>query len=173
MRCTVRTLLPVCLVLSAAPLAAQQAKPGARTKEHHGDMAAVHCGAGLVELRDHGMDAIPAHMGLPTPAIVLHHRKELQLTAAQIQKLQALNDTDAQKCVQHMEAAIKANGAADAVLEQPNPDINAYDRNLREGTSQLVQAKELIARARIASRALLTDAQWAELQRLMHTRPKS
>jgi Spy/CpxP family protein refolding chaperone len=106
-------------------------------------------------------------MGPPTPAMLLHHKQELALTSAQVTRLEALQKEAEPACVRHMQLAMSGHRAANQLLTPTTPDFAAFSKTLKEAVEHMVDGHVVMARAAVASRALLTAAQRQKLEQLM------
>jgi hypothetical protein len=102
------------------------------------------------------------------PKMLLKHREMLQLTASQVEQLEALQAAHKADCEKRMAAAKAADAAAAAALAAAEPDVAAYEARLREAAGHRVDCKVDMARLGQAGAALLTDAQRAHLPHLQH-----
>jgi hypothetical protein len=157
---------------TAAALQAQQHQHGARGQ----DMTAMHCGAGMGAM--HGMSAgqqqMPAGqhnmmemMGPPTPAMILHHKQELGLSAQQVARLETLQKEAEPSCTRHMQLAMTAHKAANELLAAAAPDFAAFAAKLKESTAHMVEGHVALARAAVAARDVLSLEQRQTLENLM------
>jgi len=168
----------------ATPLVAQRqhAPPGAQAHE----MAAMHCGGGMSGMADmpahagramsgarmegmmHGMDM----MGPPPPAMVLRYKEQLELSSAQVTRLETLQKQAEPGCRQQMQLGMAAHQAANQLLETGAPDFAAYQAKLTEATAHMVQGHVMMAKAAVAARGVLTAAQRQTLKSLMQPMPR-
>jgi hypothetical protein len=102
------------------------------------------------------------------PKMLLKHREMLQLTASQVEQLEAMQAAHKADCERRMQAAKAADAAAAAVLAAAEPDVSAYEARLREAAGHRVDCKVDMARLSQAGAALLTDAQRVHLPHLQH-----
>lgn len=179
-------------MLAAVPAAAQQthgshgtqggghqhgAQQQAGGHEHCEKHAARH---GQGEHAAHGQQAHgqQAHGGMmeqhrTAPKMLLKQRDMLQLTAAQVEQLEALQAAHKADCEKRMAAVKAAEEAAAAALSQATPDLTAYGARLREAANHKVDCKVDMARISQAGAALLTAQQRAHLSHMQHGAPGS
>lgn len=176
-----RLALTLAIALGAgSPVVAQQ-HPDPPTAPGH-DMAALHCGAGMSGMTQgmpsgqHAMPGMRAEgmmhgmmdmMGPPTPAMILHHKQQLGLHAAQVTRLEALQNEAQPACMRHMHLGMTAHQAANQLLDGAAPDFAAYAGNLKEATAHMVEGHVAMAKAAVAARDVLTAAQRQTLKSLL------
>jgi len=97
--------------------------------------------------------------GGPGPAMILRMGDALNLTDEQRSRLEAIQTEYSDSVEPLMSGAREAHQNAAAALEGDSPDIEAYDRALREGADQMVQAHVAMARAAAEARDVLTEEQ--------------
>lgn len=174
-----RIALTVALALGAGSPALAQQHPRPAAPTH--DMAAMHCGAGMSAMTpamppgQHAMPGMraesPVHgmdmMGPPAPAMILHHKQELGLNAAQVTRLETLQNEAQPVCMRHMQLAMAGHQAANQLLEAAAPDFTTYAAKLKETTAHMVEGQVAMAKAGVAAREVLTPAQRQTLKTLM------
>lgn len=143
---TIGTLM-VTALLATAPAAAQQ-----HGHAQHGEKAAGQQGMA-------GMQHCAHMMGGMTPAMVLSHGDHLDLSAAQVERLEALRDERMAESQAHMQQAMGAQSAAAEMLQDDEPDFGAYEARLRTAADHMVQAHTAMARSAVATRDVLTEEQ--------------
>lgn len=168
------------LTLAASPLAAQ--RPGTPPGQMRpNDMAAMHCGGDMPMHQmggGPGRAGMPMHsdsmrgpmmemMGPPTPAMILHHKEELKLSADQVARLENLQKQAEPACTQHMRMAMELHRAANAMLDDATPDFAAYTARLKEATSHMAEGHVAMAKAAVGARDVLTPAQRTSLKESM------
>ncbi len=159
---------------AAAPLPAQQHQPPTAANT----MTAMHCGGGMAMMRgpdtpQHQMRRMRADsmgtgmmgtsmmemMGPPGPAAILRYKAQLNLTAAQVTRLEALKKDAETACTEHMRLGMTAHQAANQLLEAAAPDFAAYSAKLTEAAGHMVEGQVAMARAAVAARDVLTPSQ--------------
>lgn len=103
-------------------------------------------------------------MGAAGPGMLLRLKGTLQLTDAQVSRLETLQQELSQEHEQHEKAAGEAQRAAAAALSAEQPDLAAFQAKLQEAAGHGVQAHVAAARAAVEARAVLTDEQRARLR---------
>ena len=172
------TLALAAITLTVSPIAAQ--RPGQMNPQA---MAAMHCGGDMPmgAMGGPGMPGMPgmpmrdsAHhammmemMGPPTPAMILHHKADIKLSAAQVTQLETLQKQAEPACTQHMQAAMAAHHSANALLDARSPDFAAYTARLKEATAHMVEGHVAMTKAAVAARDVLTPAQRESLKSSM------
>lgn len=116
-----------------------------------------------------GMEHCTAMMGGPAPAMILHHSEELDLSADQVSRLEALRDRARTTAHPHMTQAMQAHAAAAGHLEGDQPDFDAYEAALREAADHMVQSHTAMARAAVETRQVLTADQQARFSQVSHS----
>ena len=173
---------------SASPILAQVHQHAPAAAQQPG-MAAMHCGAGMAAmmhgassgrrtmpglLADSSMRAMMMEMmGPPTPAMLLQHKQQLDLTADQVSRLEALQKEAEPACTQHMRLGMTAHHEANQLLDAAAPDFTAYANKLKKATAHMVAGHVVMAKAGVAARGVLSDAQkqsWKSLMGQMHKR---
>lgn len=194
---THRFALMAALALGAASPAMAQQHQHPATPAQAPDMAAMHCGGGMVAMM-HGMppgqrgmpgmradsmmhvmpgmraEGMMAMMGPPTPAMILNHKGQLGLSAEQASRLEALEKEAEPVCSQHMRLGMTTHQTANQLLEAAEPDFSAYASQLKQATAHMVEGHVVMARAAVAARDVLTAAQRQTLKNVMeqmHKRP--
>lgn len=142
----VKTLTLAALV-AATPVAAQQGQHA---------MPPAHAGM---------MDCMTMMGGAP-PAMILRHADELDLSAEQVDRLEALHRARAERA-QPMQPMMEAHMAAAEAVKGESPDLEAYEAHLREAMGHMVRAHVDMARAAVEARAILTAEQTDELRDVM------
>lgn len=102
-------------------------------------------------------------MGAAGPGMLLRVKGTLDLTDAQVSRLEALQQKLSQEHEQHETAAGEAQRAAAEALSAEQPDLAAFQARLQEAAGHRVQAHVAAARAAVEARAVLTDEQRAKL----------
>jgi Spy/CpxP family protein refolding chaperone len=105
---------------------------------------------------------------------VLHHKADIKLTAAQVSKLEALQKQAEPECAHHFQAAMASHMAANQLLEAASPNFSAYDAKLKEAATHMVEGMEVMAKAGVSARDVLTPAQRQTLKtrmEQMHKKP--
>jgi Spy/CpxP family protein refolding chaperone len=113
---------------------------------------------------DSGMMAAGMHMMMAGPEMVLHLREPLELSPAQVQRIEAIRDSVQREHRPHAHAAMRAMGEAGAMLEASNPDLSRYEARLREAADHYVQAHAAMARGWLRAREVLTPEQRSNLR---------
>lgn len=98
-------------------------------------------------------------MGVPDADMILHMKAPLALTAAQVKRLEAIRTQARQAAKPHMDAAMAAHRAANAMLEASSPDYARFQAKLREAAEQMVRAHVEMAKGAVQARAVLTPEQ--------------
>jgi Spy/CpxP family protein refolding chaperone len=153
------------LFLAAAPLAAQgheqhqqhQQRQQAGEHAQHG-MPMMH--GSMMQDGGHCM----AMMGSTGPGMILRHAEHLDLSAEQVQRLEALRDRAHEGGMGHMKAAMDAHTRARALLDADRPDFDAYEAQLQEAAGHMVQAHTAMARVATEARGILTPEQRSQLE---------
>lgn len=109
-----------------------------------------------------GMDAM--HGG---PGMILRSSQALALTAAQTERLEALQERVRSEHQEHMQAAMAAHQEAAAALEGDAPDLDAYSAALNEAADHMVVAHVAMTRATLDAREILTPEQREKLGEAM------
>lgn len=155
---TIATTLSL-LLIGVAPAMAQQDHPHTAERESAmGMMGMQHCMAMM------GGTAM-------APMLLLEMQDSLELTDAQVRRLEALRDRAQTEAMPHMHQAMMAQRAAAETLDADDPDLDAYEARLREAMNHMVLAHMAMARIGLESRQLLTPEQRtaaAALARRMH-----
>jgi uncharacterized membrane protein len=132
------------------------ARPGAM---QHGAMGGT----------QHGAAAQGAGQEMPgiehpiTPTMLIHHAKELELTAEQQAKVTQLARTSQASCETHLKAAAESHKAASTVLDNASVDVGAYQGRLREAADHAIEAHVAVVKAGVDAAALLSPAQREKL----------
>lgn len=100
-------------------------------------------------------------MGGASPAMILGHGDELDLSPDQVRQLEALRERS--DGAAHMRGAMASHGQAAELLRADRPDLAAYEARLREAADHMVQAQTSMARTAVEARAILTPEQRAVL----------
>ena len=98
------------------------------------------------------------------PGTVLQFRGPLNLTDAQVQRIETIRDRAGEAHQPHMQAAMRAMQEAAGMLETPTPDMSGYEAKLREAANHHVLAHATMARAWLEAREVLTAEQRSNLQ---------
>ena len=142
------------------------------------DMSAMRCGAGMEGMmhgmpKGHAMGMMKSGMmmhgmmGPPTPAMILHHKDDLALSATQVTQLESLQKQAEPACTQQMQAGMTSYRAANEMLQASTPDYNAYTAKLKDACAQMMEARVTLAKAAVGARAVLTPAQREKLTGMM------
>lgn len=99
-----------------------------------------------------------------SPAMILRLRGPLGLSAEQVQRLEAIEQRTGPLHEQHMQAAMRAMGEAEALLESDSPDLARSEAKLREAAEHHVQAHLAMVRASVEARGVLTPGQRSNLR---------
>jgi hypothetical protein len=157
-------------LLLAAPLHAQtshdhSAREGA-AHAHCAMHAAKHGGgeAAAVQHAMHGADAVHRY----APKLMLHNRAMLQLTAAQVERFEALQAQHEAECHERMERVKAAEAAAAAALELQKPDVALFEAKSREAANLKIDCKVDMVRIGQQALAALTAEQRAHLAHMSH-----
>lgn len=185
------TLTSALTIAVGSPLFAQQPQHQHQpTPASRGDMPAMHCGGGMAMM--HGMSGqhemmmradstrggmmsgMMDMMGPPGPAVILGHKTQLGLSAAQVTRLEALQKGAQPACAEHMRLGMAAMQDANRLLDAAIPDWSAYAAKLKEATAHMAEGHVAMARAAVAAREVLTAAQRQTLKdraAQMHKQP--
>ncbi len=120
------------------------------------------------------MSGMAMMMGPPGPAMILHQKAKLGLSAAQVGRLEALQKQAQPDCAHHMQLAMTSHMAASQLLDAATPDFSAFEARLKEATTHMVEGHVVMAKAAIAARDVLTAAQRQTLENqmgMMHKMP--
>jgi len=168
-RYTIAFMAAVALSASAAVLAQQQMQ--------HPDMVAMRCGGGMggrmsEMMKGHAMGGsghpmMYSMMGIPSPAMILHHKDDLALSGAQVTQLENLQNQVEPGCKHHMQAGINDFRSANQLLDAASPDFGAYSAKLKEGSMHMVEAHVALAKAAVGARDVLTAAQRDKMKSMM------
>jgi len=93
------------------------------------------------------------------PGVLLQHQERLKLNDVQTARLQALQKQAQADCAQHVRLAMPAQRTAIQLLEATPPDFAAYAAKLKEASAHTVEAELAMAKALVAARKVLTNAQ--------------
>jgi Spy/CpxP family protein refolding chaperone len=119
-------------------------------------------GPGMRQMMGQGMGVMST--GGPGPAMILRMGDALNLTDEQRVRLQAIQGEYSGSVEPLMAAVMRAHQEAAAALAGDPPDIEAYERALREANDRMVEAHVAMARAAVEARAVLTDEQLGQLE---------
>jgi Spy/CpxP family protein refolding chaperone len=150
---------PVALQCGVATAPRVQARPAARGagKGRSGD--ALRAGRGsMAERPDRTMETIGS-IAQFLPGVLLQHQERLKLSDVQTARLQALQKQAQADCAQHVRLAMPAQRTAIQLLEATAPDFAAYAAKLKEASAHTVEAQLAMAKALVAARKVLTNAQ--------------
>ena len=148
---------------------------------HGQNMAAMHCGGGMATMMEHkpGQGRMPGMpmpmggqnhmemMGPPTPAMILHHKQDLSLTQAQVNRLNALQKEMEPECTKQMEAAMATHRAANKLLDAAKPDFKAFAAGMKQATGYMAEGHVVMAKAAVAARDVLSAEQRQKLAKVM------
>ena len=167
------------LVLTAAIALGTAASVQAQEHPHtgsapHPDMPAMFCGGGMGGMM-HGMsghrmgskEMMAGMMSVPSPAMLLRHKDDLDLNATQVTQLEALQKQAQPGCMQHMQMGMTEHRAADQMLQAAKPDLTAYAAKMKEAAAHMVEGNVAMLKAGIAARDILTPAQRAKCEEMM------
>jgi len=166
------TMALALFALAAAPVAGQRMQMGAAGQ--HGamkDQAMMQtCHAmmgGSAAIQGHAMmggemTGMMQGMG-SSPAALLSAAERLQLTPEQRALLEGLAKASDESQRAHLQSAMAAHQRAAEVLASDSPDLRAYERDLQEAASHMVQAHMVMTRASLEARAVLAPAQRTEM----------
>ena len=162
-------LIAAVLILGASDLSAQVDGQGSGMGRGmmEGGMLGGMMGNGMMsaevmDMMGHGVGMMAT--GGPGPETILRMGDALNLTAEQRSRLQAIQTEYTDSVLPLMAGVREAHESAAAALEGESPDFEAYERALREGAEQMVQAHVAIARAATEARDVLTDEQRERLR---------
>lgn len=119
-------------------------------------------GPGMMQMMGQGMGMMAT--GGPGPAMVLRMGDALNLTEEQRERLQAIQSRFSESAEPLMAAVMEAHRSATSALQGESPDLDAYERALREGADRMVEAHMAMARAAAEARDVLTEEQRGRLQ---------
>jgi Spy/CpxP family protein refolding chaperone len=154
-------------LFAAAVLTASAARVVQQHVQNAG-MSAMSCGGGMMGMMHEmpkGHDMMMKHgmmrgmMGPPSPAMILHHKENLSLSAEQVTKLESLQKQAEPACAQQLQAGMASYKAANEMLQADSPDFSAYSAKLKEACGQMMEARLTLAKASVAAREVLTPAQ--------------
>jgi len=119
-------------------------------------------GSGMMQMMGQGMGMMAT--GGPGPTTLLRMRDALELTGAQVSRLEEIQ-REVQNTVQpQMTAMMSSHDAARQALEGDAPDFDAYQRSLQAAANIMVQTHVAVARAQVDARKVLTPEQTARLE---------
>lgn len=158
-------VLVMAAALIGAPVAAQERPAGAPadTSRRAGHMQPGMMQPGMPGGMTGMMQAMHGQGGMmgmaAGPAMVLRLRESLELTDAQVERLEALRDTAQSQARQHMAQGMQAMHSAGERLSTASPDLEAYEAQLREAAEHIILAHTVMARAAVRAREVLTPEQ--------------
>ena len=122
---------------------------------------------GMGEMGMHGMESPMMGSGMmgtmgathAGPGMILGASDALELTPAQIDQLQALQERGGAEHREHMQAAMSACQDASAALAGAAPDLDAYAAQLNEAADHMVVAHVAMTRTALEAHELLTPEQ--------------
>jgi Spy/CpxP family protein refolding chaperone len=162
-------------LFAVAPLHAQhthgQHQQQAQQQAHeHGAEGGMHCpmheekhGAGG-EHASHGSDPVHRY----APMMLLQHREMLNLTAAQAERLEALQAAHKADCHARMERVKAAEQAALAALTAATADVATFEAKSREAANLKVDCKVDMVKMGQEALTVLTAEQRAHLAHMGH-----
>lgn len=106
--------------------------------------------------------------GIASPGMILKVADQLDITADQRTRLEALQTSLAASVKPHMEAAMMGHQQAAAALKSDRPDIKAYESALETAMTHMTQAHVATAAAGLEARAVLTAEQRTRLASAAH-----
>jgi Spy/CpxP family protein refolding chaperone len=157
------TFLFASLFLAAAPLAGQTAHSHGAAGEA-APAAKEHCAMHAEKHGEKHDDAVHRY----APKKLLEHRAMLNLTAAQVERLEALQAQHKADCHARMELVRAAETAAEAALLQEAADLRTFEVKLREAANLKVDCKLDMARTGQVAFGLLTPEQRTHLAHMSH-----
>jgi Spy/CpxP family protein refolding chaperone len=114
-------------------------------------------GADMMQMMGQGMGMMAT--GGPGPATLLRMRETLDLTDAQVTRLEEIQ-RETQSTVQpQMTAMMSSHDAARQALQVAPPDFDTYERSLQAAANIMVQTHVAMARAQLEARDVLTPEQ--------------
>ncbi len=167
------SVLGTCLFLVAGGLSAQGGgAPGAPMPGMNGGgmgmggmmqmMGQGMMGPEMMQMMGQGMGMMAT--GGPGPAMILRMGDALNLTEEQRSQLEAIQTEYSDSVEPLMTEVMEAHQEAAAALEGDAPDLEAYERAIRQGAARMVEAHIAMARAAAEARDVLTDEQRQQLQ---------
>ena len=102
--------------------------------------------------------------GGPSSTMILRMGEVLELTAAQRERLEAIQSEEQDALEPHMNAMREAHERATSAVETDPPDLAAYEAALRDAADHMVQAHLVMARSAAEARAVLTAIQLDRLE---------
>lgn len=152
-------------VALAAPalIAAQQGQP-----RQGRDTSGMMMGGGHAAMMGMGQQGqMMGAMGMmpgPGPTMILQQREALELTAEQVEKLEALQERVAERRAAHMAAMRPLHERLGELAAEPDPDLDAYETTLRSLADERVAWHMAMARSGQEARETLTAEQRDNLQ---------
>ena len=125
---------------------------------------------GMMHMSGHKMgskEMMSGMMSVPSPAMLLRHKDELDLNATQVTQLETLQKQAQPACMQHMQMGMTEHRAADQMLAAAKPDLAAYSAKMKEATAHMVEGNVAMLKAGIAARDILTPAQRQKCEEMM------
>jgi Spy/CpxP family protein refolding chaperone len=154
----------------AAPLGAQDHGQHQQHQQHHQDgehgehaQHGMHMMQGMQGMMQGGGHCM-GMMGSTHPGMILKHADHLDLSAGQVQRLEALRDRAHEGGMGHMKAAMESHNRASALLDTDRPDFDVYEAQVEEAAGHMVQAHAAMARVAAEARGILTAEQRSQLQ---------
>jgi Spy/CpxP family protein refolding chaperone len=149
----------------------QQAQPAQQQAHEHGAEGGMHC---PMHAEKHGVEGEHAsHASDPVhryaPKMLLQHREMLNLTAAQAERLEALQAAHKADCHARMERVKAAEQAALAALAGATPDVATFEAKSREAANLKVDCKVDMVKTGQEALTVLTAEQRAHLAHMGHT----
>jgi Spy/CpxP family protein refolding chaperone len=114
-------------------------------------------GPEMMSMMGQGMGVMTT--GGPGPSMILRMGDALNLTDEQRSQLDAIQTEFTDSVEPLMAGAREAHQNAAAALDGDSPDLEAYERALREAADGMVEAHVAMARAAAEARDVLTDEQ--------------
>ena len=103
-------------------------------------------------------------MAGPSPAMILQQREALELTAEQVQELEALEERLAKARAGHMESMQTLHQRLAEQAQGPDLDLEAYESSLRSLADEQIAMQMAMARAGQEAREVLTAEQREKLR---------
>ena len=119
-------------------------------------------GSGMMQMMGQGMGMMAT--GGPGPAMLLRMRDALELTDAQVSRLEEIQRGLESTVQPQMTAMMSSHDAARQALEGDAPDFDTYQQSLQAAANVMVQTHVSMARAQVAAREVLTPEQLERLE---------
>lgn len=128
-------------------------------------------GRGMMQMMSEGMGMMPT--GGPAPSMLLRMREALELSDEQVSRLEEIRDRHgARSHAPGDSGMMEAPQNAAAMLEGDEPDLDAYEAELRDLADRMVEVHVRMTRAALEARDVLTDEQRARLSRMHDGDPR-